>query len=81
MFFSYIPRSTFLAQWPGANFRDRHGHCNINVFYSQAAAGGRLFFMLSGRVEHGHLLDIKNPHCYASFMGSLSIETKIYKDV
>lgn len=29
------------------------------MFYGQAAAGGSLFFMLSGRVQHGHLLGVK----------------------
>lgn len=56
---SDVPGSTFLALYPEAHFRDGHGHHGINVFYCQAAAGGRLFFMLSGRVQHGHLLGVK----------------------
>lgn len=56
---SDVPGSTFLALYPEAHFRDGHGHHGINVFYGQAAAGGRLFFMLSGRVQHGHLLGVK----------------------
>lgn len=78
---SDIPGFTFLAQYPEARFRDGHGHHSINVFYGQAAAGGRLFFMLSGRVQHGHLLGVKTLTAMLSLMGTFCNETKIYKDV
>lgn len=78
---SDIPGFTFLAQYPEARFRDGHGHHSINVFYGQAAAGCRLFFMLSGRVQHGHLLGVKTLTAMLSLMGTFCNETKIYKDV
>lgn len=70
-----------MAQYPEARFRDGHGHHSINVFYGQAAAGCRLFFMLSGRVQHGHLLGVKTLTAMLSLMGTFCNETKIHKDV